>query len=55
MANKGKPVYVAYYGELWRVSERKYRQLLRTAALGEPFNLFALGKRVSGSIETRLT
>lgn len=51
MANKVKPVYVSYYGELWRMSERKYRELLRTAALGAPSNLSALGKRLSESVE----
>jgi predicted mannosyl-3-phosphoglycerate phosphatase (HAD superfamily) len=51
VANKARPVYVTYYGILLRMSERKYRELLRTAALGERFDVADFGKVVSQDVQ----
>jgi hypothetical protein len=51
MKNTPKLIYVSYYGQLWRMSERKYRALLRAAAQGAEWHLPSLGKMVAEDVQ----
>ena len=51
MKNTPKPVYVEYYGDLWRLSERQYRKLLHLAANGKPWDISKHGKRIGGDLQ----
>lgn len=42
--------FVSYYGDVYRLSDRNYRKLLRLIKDEQEFNLNAMGKRVAENI-----
>ena len=52
MKNTSKHVYVEYYGELWRLSDREYRKLLHLAASYKDWDMRQFkGKRIAETFQ----